>query len=261
MQSYKRLVPADYCDGKQSPRCSGKNKLELPSERDVSLKMKEAGSTKVNPTVSYAFTAWGQFITHDIIQTPDVGGGNVPCNCSPHNSCKNIKINRKKEPVLEFPCMFVIRSSSKLGQENGVPVREQINQLSSFIDGTTIYGFTVKHKNLLLAADKMHLRMNDKGAKGDFLPTVNEINTPEIVNKFQTADVFNDKGHPEFVAGDTRVLENPVLSSFHTMFARLHNKAVDEMLKENPEWKDTPARVFEEARLFGKFKLYISKKQ
>ena len=33
----------------------------------------------------------------------------------------------------------------------------------------------------------------------------------------------NVKKHPEFVAGDTRVLENPTLSSFHTMFARLHN--------------------------------------
>ena len=110
--------------------------------------------------MSMAFTLWGQFITHDIIQTPDVGGGDVPCNCSPNNKCKNIQINRQNEPVLEFPCMFVIRSSSKIGNQDGKAVREQINQLSSFIDATTVYGFTSKHKNLLLANDKMHLKMN-----------------------------------------------------------------------------------------------------
>ena len=142
-----------------------------------------------------------------------------------------------------------------MGEQNGQPVREQINQLSSFIDGTTVYGFTTKHKNLLLADDKMHLRMNPH-ENGDLLPNVNDINTAEIKSKFETADVFNDKGHPEFVAGDTRVLENPVLSSFHTMFARLHNRAVDEMLKENPEWEQTPSRVFEEARLFGTYKFF-----
>ena len=209
MQPYKRLVPANYCDGKQTPRCSERNKAELPSERTVSLAMKKTARAKVNQVASYAFTAWGQFITHDIIQTPDVGGGKVPCTCGSHPSCKNIKIDRSKETVLEFPCMFIIRSSSKLGQQNGVPVREQINQLSSFIDGTTIYGFTTKHKNLLLAADKMHLKMNSN-SQGDFLPTVNEIRDREVQDNFQTADVFNDKGHPEFVSGDTRVLENPV---------------------------------------------------
>ena len=208
MQPYKRLVPADYCDGKQAPRCNAR-KGTLPSERTISLALKRAGPPKPSQEVTFAFTTWGQFITHDIIQTPDVGNGDVPCNCSKHPSCKNIPIDRRNEPVLEFPCMFVIRSSSKLGQQNGQPVREQVNQLSSFIDGTTLYGFTTKHKNMLLAPDRMHLRMNHSGRLGDTLPTVRDIRDKDILDKFQTAAVFNDKGHPEPVAGDTRVLENP----------------------------------------------------
>jgi len=40
MKPYKRLVPADYCDGKQSPRCSQRNNAKLPSERTISLAMK-----------------------------------------------------------------------------------------------------------------------------------------------------------------------------------------------------------------------------
>ena len=68
----------------------------------------------------------------------------------------------------------------------------------------------------------MHLKMGNTRF-GPFLPTVKDIRDNEIRDKFQTADVFNDKKHEENVAGDTRVLENPTLTSYHTMFARLHN--------------------------------------
>ena len=90
----KRLTPADYCDGRQSPRCA-RSKRPLPSEREISLAMGNSGRVKENSVATYAFTAWGQFLTHDIIQTPDVGGGDVPCNCNPHKDCKNIDVPRK----------------------------------------------------------------------------------------------------------------------------------------------------------------------
>ena len=57
--------------------------------------MGNSGRVKENSVATYAFTAWGQFLTHDIIQTPDVGGGDVPCNCNPHKDCKNIDVPRK----------------------------------------------------------------------------------------------------------------------------------------------------------------------
>ena len=57
----------------------------------------------------------------------------------------------------------------------------------------------------------MHLKM-DNHRFGDFLPTVDDFRDPEIKKNFETADVFNDKGHDENVAGDTRVLENPTLT-------------------------------------------------
>ena len=52
-----------------------------------------------------------------------------------------------------------------------------------------------------------------------------------------------------FVAGDTRVGEFPVLSSFHTVFARLHNSIATELHKLNKHW--CPEKVFNEARLIG----------
>ena len=230
MKEYERLVAADYCDGKQEPRCS-KRRTALPDERKISLQMgKSKRQQTTSNTASVLFTMWGQFLTHDIIQTPDVGKGQVPCDCTAKASCKNIRL--QNDPVLKFRCMFIIRSSSKLiPGSSGVGQREQVNQQSAFIDGSVVYGFTKKHKDLLTAKDGIHLKMNSNRF-GDFLPNVDQFNDRGIKQNFQTADVFNDKGHPEFVAGDTRVLENPVLSSFHTMFARLHNLAADEFQKE-----------------------------
>ena len=112
---------------------------------------KAGGRPKQSALTSYLFTAWGQYLTHDIIQTPDVGNGEVPCNCNPNKKCKNIQIDKRTEETLTFPCMFVIRSSSKLGRGvNGQPQREQLNQLTPLIDATTVYGVSERHKNLLL---------------------------------------------------------------------------------------------------------------
>ena len=41
-----------------------------------------------------------------------------------------------------------------------------------------------------------------------------------------------------FVAGDVRANENPLLSSFHTLFVREHNRLCDTLIIQNPTWTD-----------------------
>ena len=57
------------------------------------------GAAKANPNASYLFTAWGQFLTHDIIQTPDVGKGEVPCDCKPNRRLANLSLNGLPRPM------------------------------------------------------------------------------------------------------------------------------------------------------------------
>ena len=45
MDSYRRLLPADFCDGKGAPRCSSSG-APLPSEREISLEMGTRKSSK-----------------------------------------------------------------------------------------------------------------------------------------------------------------------------------------------------------------------
>ena len=55
---------------------------------------------------------WGQFVTHDIIQTPDMGNGQTKCDCSNIPECKNIGVDRSTDPHFDdIDCMFVIRSA------------------------------------------------------------------------------------------------------------------------------------------------------
>ena len=87
-----------------------KSSSKLEIKRTISNTMRKAGGRpKQSELTSYLFTAWGQYLTHDIIQTPDVGNGEVPCNCNPNKKCKNIQIDKRTEETLTFPCMFVIR--------------------------------------------------------------------------------------------------------------------------------------------------------
>ena len=41
-----------------------------------------------------------------------------------------------------------------------------------------------------------------------------------------------------FVAGDIRANENVLLTAFHTLFVREHNRLCDELVLENPTWSD-----------------------
>ena len=47
----------------------------------------------------------GQFITHDIMQTPDMaGGGPDPCNCIRDDVCVNIRLDN--DPIIKAGAIF-----------------------------------------------------------------------------------------------------------------------------------------------------------
>ena len=68
----------------------------------------------------------------------------------------------------------------------------------------------------------------------------------QIQHSFRTEPFLNEKGLPSPVAGDTRCAENVMLTSFHTVFARMHN-VIAEGLKKVMDTDDMD-HVFFEAR-------------
>ena len=102
--------------------------------------------------VSNAFTAWGQYIIHDILQTPDVHNDpETPehfkgCKCTPDNEkddqffnfCHQIEFPDFRvgsDPVLDtVPCIFITRSQAQLvrtGPNSGIREQETANNFKN----------------------------------------------------------------------------------------------------------------------------------
>lgn len=73
-----------------------------------------------------------------------------------------------------------------------------------------------------------------EGNVGDILPFTSDAKSQSFANKFKQPSTFNDDNFKDFIAGDTRVEENPYLASFHTIFVRYHNLMVDGLRKQRP---------------------------
>ena len=94
----------------------------------------------------------------------------------------------------------------------GGPVREQFNALTSFIDGSNVYGSdeetAIKLRELSGGALKTHIL-------GPLLPT-----------RKQAGFASDGESHhaQDLVAGDVRALEQPGLAAMHTLFLNEHNR-------------------------------------
>lgn len=103
--------------------------------------------------------------------------------------------------------------------------REQINQVTSFVDASNIYGSDQKRADAVRLFERGMLRY---GRNGDELCRSSAL----------TTDCF--------VTGDGRAGEQPGLTAFHTVWLRFHNLLASELQKLNPHWNDE--RLYQEAR-------------
>ncbi|XP_068234436.1 myeloperoxidase-like [Palaemon carinicauda] len=241
------LLPA-YEDGVDSMR--GENRrgsFKLPSPRRVSYLVKGAGKRPLLPYVSLMVMQWGQFIDHEVVHTPEAArenskGETMALNCcvdGEHDpdglespECKPIDVS--DDPVFSRhnrTCMRFVRSliASK-GCTFGP--REQLNQITAYIDGSAVYGSTPDVARILRSFNGGHLHKiyGDSHVSSHLLP---EINCP------------HSKGFC-FKAGDERVNEQPALASMHTLWLRVHEGLVKQFSYYNPQWSDET--LYQESR-------------
>uniref|UniRef100_A0A452TC58 Peroxidasin n=1 Tax=Ursus maritimus TaxID=29073 RepID=A0A452TC58_URSMA len=145
-------------------------------------------------------------------------------------------------------CMFFVRSSPVCGSGmtsllmNSVYPREQINQLTSYIDASNVYGSTEHEARAIrdLASHRGLLRQGIVQRSGKpLLPFAAGPPTECMRDE-------NESPIPCFLAGDHRANEQLGLTSMHTLWFREHNRVAAELLALNPHWDgDT---VYHEAR-------------
>ena len=237
----KRLLPARYDALPATPRKLSVTKQLLPNPRDISNKY-SLGAQKIHKVFTQMGIVWGQIIDHDIDLTcsenfdHDQSCDDI-CPGNPKGACLPIGV-RKSDSDLTCRagrCIPFTRSCPACTKDYTV-ARQQINQLTSYLDAGMVYGGPDPEedehwKNLVdLSTGKLRVGRSQHGT--DLLPDAD--------------DDFDMCDGGCLLGGDARATESTGLTALHIILLREHNRLVDELKAVNPYWQ--PIKLYLEAR-------------
>jgi peroxidase len=183
-----------------------------PNARTISNTVsKQTVSTPSARSLSDYIWGWGQFLDHDMSLSTSSAGAAT-------NGSAPITIDDPNDPLGPNPIAFT-RSNFVINGD-----REQVNEVSAWIDGSQIYGSS----NARAAA----LRTNG-GTGAKLTASANNL------LPYNTGGLSNQNNGPTpasqlFLAGDVRANENLLLTSLQTVFMREHNRLVDRIAIYKP---------------------------
>ena len=220
--SLGRLVSPDYSDG--ISELAGSDRL---SAREISnLVVAQEGLIPNELGATDYLWQWGQFLDHDI----DLTDGTDPA--------ENVNIIVPTGDIFFDPAstgeMVIEFNRSLYNKDSGTAVnnpRQQLNEITAWIDASNIYGSDSDRAAAL--------RTNDGTG---MLKMQNNLLT------FNTGGFPNAGGDGEdlFLSGDVRTNEQVGLTAMHTLFSREHNRLAIIIANENPDFSGD--EIYEEAR-------------
>jgi hypothetical protein len=118
---------------------------------------------------------------------------------------------------------------------------EQLNLVTSYIDGSQIYGNTKEKSDQLRLMSNGLLKTTSgiSSPNSPYLPFTYDNENSDLCSK--TNDSIRC-----FVGGDIRTSENLGLAGVQTLFLREHNRVATQLASVNPSWDDD--KLFNEAR-------------
>ncbi|XP_078069336.1 peroxidasin homolog isoform X3 [Mustelus asterias] len=250
LTAFERLLKSVYENGFNLPRGINRNQFyngfPLPLPRLISTSL--LGTETITPDDQYThmLMQWGQFLDHDIDLTVAAlslsrfsDGQHCSSVCTNDPPCFPILVPQNDPRVRNgAQCMFFVRSSPVCGSGmtsllmESVYPREQINQLTSYIDASNVYGSSDQEAEEIrdLASQRGLLKQGIAHRLGKpLLPFATGPPTECMRDE-------NESPIPCFLAGDQRSNEHMGLTSMHTVWFREHNRIATELLKLNPHW-------------------------
>lgn len=258
LTGFRRILYPTYENGFSYPVGWNKkmkyNGFTLPSARLVSTEIISTNEITEDIKITHMVMQWGQWVDHDLdhalppvsIQSWD--GVDCKKTCAYAAPCFPIDVPENDPRITNRRCIDFLRTSSVCGSGmtsvlfGTLQPREQINQLTSFLDGSQVYGFEKS------VAEDLRDLTNDNGllrvgatfpGRKPLLPTVG-------INGMDCRRNLEESNRNCFVAGDIRANEQVGLAAMHTIWMREHNRIASFLKALNPFWDGD--KVYQEAR-------------
>lgn len=266
---FRRILPAWYEDGISSLRgrmqaMNGLKEKEnvgqimkvgpfeppLPSARIISQTV--IGDKQLDEnSYTHMLMQWGQFLDHDLDLAPE-----LPHDVGECSGCEFLE--GICEPILvpqgdmdfgsgtaqDGNCLHFRRSATTCDNpvHGSFSAREQINDLTSYIDGSMIYGSSATIAKAVRSFKDGLLVEGSPVASGGkaTLPLLTIQQKRDELAACVPADADC------YLAGDVRVNEQVALTTVHTVWLREHNRIARELKCLNSHWNDE--RIFQETR-------------
>ncbi|XP_066933586.1 peroxidasin-like [Clytia hemisphaerica] len=253
---FTRLLIPNYENGFNTP--FGWSKVKLPSARKVSSALISSVKVTADEEYTHMLMQWGQFLDHDMdftVTSPSSlrfnDGKSCKESCENEQPCFPIEIPKDDPRIKKYKCMEFTRSSAVCGSGStsvffdSITPRQQINQITSFIDASNVYGSSEKDARDLRATDTRTERgllkrgIHHKNSQY-FLPFNQDTKIECQINPLESQRT------PCFLAGDHRANEQLGLLSMHTIWMRQHNHLARQLQRINPHWNGE--KIYQETR-------------
>ncbi|MEM1182919.1 MAG: peroxidase family protein [Acidobacteriota bacterium] len=208
----QRWTDADYGDGVSS--LAGAHR---PSAREVSNAVCAQSESMPNELgVTDFIWQWGQFLDHDLSLTEGVDPAE-PANIVVPTGDSFFDPTGQGGVTMDFNRAIY----DPVSGSNGGNPREQINEITAWIDASNVYGSEDERAEALRAHDGTGRLAT---SAGDMMP----FNTAGLPNAGGTSPTL-------FLGGDVRANEQVGLAAIHTLFVREHNFQADRIRAENAQ--------------------------
>lgn len=259
LTGFRRLLSPTYENGFSTPIGWEKGRLyhgfPKPSGRLVSTTLISTKEITQDDRITHMVMQWGQFLDHDLdhaipsVSSESWDGVDCKKTCENAAPCYPIQVPPNDPRVTNRRCIDVFRSSAICGSGmtsvlfDSIQPREQINQLTSYIDASQVYGFSAQ-----FARDLRNLTTNDGWLRtGVHFP--NQRSMLPFAAPTDGIDCRRDLEESKvncFAAGDIRVNEQIGLTAMHTIWLREHNRLATELKRVNAHWDGET--LYQEAR-------------
>ncbi|CAD6192299.1 unnamed protein product [Caenorhabditis auriculariae] len=244
----RRILDPAYEDGVDLPRSKSSSGNDLPSPRAITNAVHHAAPFR-SPKYSHMLMEMGQFIDHDITHSPiDQNPDGTPLNCTRCDSVRSVSPSCFPIPIPTDDPFFTDASSQpiciplvrSLPAQKTLGYRNQMNQVTAFLDGSVIYGSTDCEAQRLREFTDGKLkstRLSGFSHFGITLPPSDET---------EQDGCLSAPSFPCFLAGDDRNSQNTLLISIQTVFLREHDRLAKLLKEINGHWDDE--KLYQETR-------------